>query len=121
MSQPLRGRVAIVTGASRGIGRAVALGFARAGADVVIAAKTDAENPKLPGTIFSVAAEVEALGQRALPVRVDVRDDEQVESMVMRTAQTFGRIDILVNNAGALWWQSVAETPMKRYDLINGI
>ncbi len=118
---PLHGRVAIITGASRGIGRCVALTFARAGADIVIAAKTDAENPKLPGTIFSVAAEVEALGRRALPLRVDVRDDDQIEKMVARTMETFGRIDVLVNNAGALWWQSVLETPMKRYDLINGV
>src|SRR5262245_51925989 len=110
MSGALAGKVAIITGGSRGIGRTVALTFAKAGADIVVAAKTDAENPKLPGTIFTVAKEVEALGRRALPVRVDVRDDEQVALMVKRTMETFGRIDILVNNAGALWWQPVLDT-----------
>jgi citronellol/citronellal dehydrogenase len=117
----LDGKVAIITGGSRGIGRTVALTFARAGADIVIAAKSDAENPKLPGTVFTVAAEIEALGRRALPLKVDVRNDDEVEAMAARTMEKFGRIDILVNNAGALWWQPVAETPMKRYDLINQI
>jgi citronellol/citronellal dehydrogenase len=117
----LEGKVAIITGASRGIGRQVALTFARAGADIVVAAKSDEENPKLPGTIHSVAAEIEALGRRALALRVDVRDDAEVESMAARTMERFGRIDILVNNAGALWWQPVLETPMKRYDLINDV
>src|SRR5581483_1097693 len=117
----LDGKVAIITGGSRGIGRQVALTFAAAGCDIVIAAKTDAENPKLPGTIFSVAAEVEALGRRALAVRTDVREDEQIDAMVAETMKRFGRIDILVNNAGALWWQPVLETPMKRYDLINEV
>jgi citronellol/citronellal dehydrogenase len=115
------GKVAIITGASRGIGRAVALAFAREGADVVIAAKSDAENPKLPGTIFTVAKEVEALGRRALPLRVDVRDDAEIEAMAQKTMSTFGRVDILVNNAGALFWHAVLDTPMKRYDLINDI
>lgn len=119
--QYLAGQVAIVTGASRGIGRAVALAFARHGADVVIAAKSDEENPKLPGTIHTVAEEVRALGRRALPLKVDVRSDEEVDAMAARTMETFGRIDILVNNAGALWWQNVLDTPMKRYDLINQI
>lgn len=121
MSGTLSGKVAIITGASRGIGRAVALAFAKEGADIVVAAKTDAENPKLPGTIFTVAKEIEALGVRALPLKVDVRDDEQVEAMATQTMAHFGRIDILVNNAGALWWQPLLDTPMKRYDLINGI
>ncbi len=117
----LDGKVAIITGGSRGIGRTVALTLARAGADIVIAAKSDAPHPKLPGTIFTVAAEVEALGRRALPVRVDVRNDDEIDAMVAQTMAKFGRIDILVNNAGALWWQPVLETPMKRYDLINQI
>ena len=121
VQQPLRGKVAIVTGASRGIGREVALTFARAGADVVIAAKTDVENPKLPGTIHTVAREVEAYGRRALPIRVDVRDDAAIATMVSQTMHAFSRIDILVNNAGALWWMPVAETPMKRFDLIMGV
>ncbi len=119
--RPLAGKVAIITGASRGIGREVALTFARAGADIVIAAKSDAENPKLPGTIFSVAKEVEALGRRALPVKLDVRDDAAIASMVTETMRAFSRIDILVNNAGALWWRPVLETPAKRFDLVMGV
>src|SRR5690242_3670680 len=110
LANVLKGKVAIVTGASRGIGRQVALTFARAGADITIAAKSDVPNPKLPGTIHTVAAEVEALGRRALPLKVDVREDAQVEAMAALTMERFGRIDILVNNAGALWWQSVLET-----------
>jgi citronellol/citronellal dehydrogenase len=117
----LAGKVAIITGASRGIGREVALTLARAGADIVVAAKSDAENPKIPGTIFSVAKEVEALGRRALPVKVDVRDDATIQHMVQETMLVFGRIDILVNNAGALWWMPVADTPMKRFDLVMGV
>ena len=119
--RPLLGKVAIITGGSRGIGREVALTFARAGAHVVIAAKSDAENPKIPGTIFSVAKEVEALGCKALPLRVDVRDDAAIANMVSETMKAFGRIDILVNNAGALWWMPVADTPMKRFDLVLGV
>ena len=120
-TKPLEGQVAIITGGSRGIGRQVALTLAQAGAHIVIAAKTDEPNPKLPGTIHTVAKEIEALGRRALPVKVDVRNDEEIDGMVKQTMDAFGRIDILVNNAGALWWQPVLETPMKRYDLINQI
>lgn len=114
----LTGKTAIVTGASRGVGRAVALKLAREGADVVIAAKTTEPNPKLPGTIYDVAKEVEALGRRALPVKTNVREPEDIERMVQETLNAFGRIDILVNNAGALWWYPVLETPVKRYDLV---
>ncbi len=117
----LTGKVVIVTGASRGIGRCVALGLAKAGADVVIAAKSDTAHPKLPGTIHTVAEEVEAIGCRALPVRLDVRDTAAIDQMVERTMAEFGRIDILINNAGALWWQPVADTPMKRFDLVHEV
>jgi len=116
--QRLAGKVAIVTGASRGIGRVLALTFARHGARVVIAAKSEAETARLPGTIYSVAREVEALGGQALPLRVDVRQTEDLHAMVAQTMDRFGRIDILVNNAGALWWQDVADTPMSRFDLM---
>jgi citronellol/citronellal dehydrogenase len=118
----LRDRIVFITGASRGIGRAVALACAREGADVVIAAKTEvAENPRLPGTIHDVAREVEALGRRALPLKLDVRDADACEAAVARTVEHFGRIDALINNAGALWWADVVETPVKKFDLIMGI
>src|SRR5437773_9052726 len=105
--EKLPGRVAIVTGGSRGIGRAIALGLARAGCHVVIAAKSTASTEKLPGSIYTVAQEVEALGVQALPVQVDVREGDQIEAMAAKTLEHFGRIDILVNNAGALWWKPV--------------
>jgi citronellol/citronellal dehydrogenase len=114
----LAGRVAIVTGASRGIGRAVALGLARAGCAVVLAARSTTSTEKLPGSIHTVAAEVEALGGQALPVAIDVRDAEQIEALAARTRERFGRTDILINNAGALWWQPLLETPPKRFDLV---
>lgn len=114
----LTGRVAIITGASRGIGRAIALRLAKEGVAVVIAAKTAEPDPRLPGTIYTVAEEVQALGGRALPLRVDVRDEHALQQMVDKTLETFGRIDILVNNAGALWWYPVLETPPKRFDLV---
>jgi citronellol/citronellal dehydrogenase len=104
-------KVAIITGASRGIGRALALGLAREGWSVVIAAKSTESTERLPGSIHSVAQEVEALGGQALPVQVDVRDEAQIEAMVAQTIDRFGRIDLLINNAGALHWQNLLETP----------
>src|SRR4051812_44370205 len=101
----LAGRVVIVTGASRGIGRAIALGLARAGCHVAIAAKSTEETEKLPGSIFSVAEEVRALGVEALPIRTDVRDEAQIEALAAAVLEKFGRIDVLINNAGALWWK----------------
>src|SRR6185295_13247781 len=118
----LRDRVVFITGASRGIGRACALACARAGADVVVAAKTVvAENPRLPGTIHDVAAEIEALGRAALPIRLDVRDEAACQAAVDEAISRFGRVDVLVNNAGALYWADVAETPVKKFDLIMGV
>lgn len=114
----LGGRVAVVTGSSRGIGREFALRLAREGADVVVTGKSETDSPELPGTIHSVAAEVEELGRRALPVRVDVRDEDAVRGMVDRTVAEFGRLDILINNAGALWWETVLKTPPKRVALM---
>src|SRR5262245_51750465 len=114
-------RAAIVTGASRGIGRALALGLARAGWAVVVAAKSVEGRDRLPGSIHSVAAEVEGLGGAALAVQTDVRDEGQLEALVARTRERFGRIDLLVNNAGALWWKPVEETPLKRFDLVMGV
>jgi citronellol/citronellal dehydrogenase len=117
----LAGKVAIITGASRGIGRALALGLARSGCHIVVAAKSTTSTAKLPGSIFTVAAEVEALGARALPVQVDVRDDAQIEALAARTLERFGRIDLLINNAGALHWTGLLDTPAKRFDLVMNV
>lgn len=114
----LSGRVAVVTGASRGIGKALALRLAREGADVVIAAKSEASTEKLPGSIYDTANEVRALGRRALAVPTDVRSEEAVANMVEKTIAEFGRLDILVNNAGAIWTQPILATPPKKFDLM---
>ena len=114
-------RVAFVTGASRGVGKALALRLAAEGCDVVVAAKTAAPDPKLPGTIQETAREIEALGRRALPVALDVRDDAAVERAAALALERFGQVDFLVNNAGALYWRSVVETEMKRFDLVMGV
>src|ERR1700676_5487007 len=115
------GKVAVVTGASRGIGRAIVLGLAREGFRVVIAAKSTESTDLLAGSIDTVAQEVEALGGEALPLQVDVRDERQIEEMAARTIERFGRIDVLVNNAGALHWQGLLETPAKKFDLVTGV
>jgi citronellol/citronellal dehydrogenase len=117
----LGGRVAVVTGASRGIGKALALRLAREGADVVIAAKSEQSTDRLPGSIHETADEVRALGRRALAVRTDVRDEDAVRNLVERTVAEFGRLDILVNNAGAIWTRPILETPPKRFDLMAGV
>jgi citronellol/citronellal dehydrogenase len=117
----LDGKVAIITGASRGIGRAVALKLASEGADIVVAAKTVEPHPKLEGTIHTVAAEIEALGRKALAVQTDIRDAAQITAMVEQTLEKFGRIDMLINNAGALWWYPLLDTPVKRFDLVMDV
>src|ERR1019366_4689685 len=117
----LKGRVAVVTGASRGIGKALALRLAREGADVTIAAKSETSSEKLPGSIYDAADEVRSLGRKALAVPTDVRNDDAVRGMIAKTIAEFGRIDILINNAGALWWQKVIDTPPKRFDLMMGV
>lgn len=114
-------RVAMVTGASRGVGKALALRLAAEGCDIVVAAKTVAPDPRLPGTIGETAREVEALGRRALALELDVRDDDAVQRVVAQALAQFGRIDFLVNNAGALYWRDVTETEMKRFDLVMGV
>jgi len=110
-----------ITGASRGIGRSIALRLAKDGANVAIAAKTSEPHPKLQGTIFTVAKEVEEVGGKALPLMTDIRFEDQVESAVKKTVETFGGIDILVNNASAIWLRGTAETSMKKFDLMMGI
>ncbi|WP_328609191.1 SDR family oxidoreductase [Amycolatopsis sp. NBC_00345] len=114
----LAGRVAVVTGGSRGIGRALVLALAAAGADVVVAGKSETEDPRLPGTIHEVAAEARAFGVRALAIRTDVRAETDVRHLVDRTVGELGRVDIAVSNAGALWWERLVDTPPRRYDLM---
>lgn len=114
----LTGQVAVITGSSRGIGKNIALRLARAGADIVVAAKSELSRDSLPGSIHETVSEIEALGRQALAVRTNVRDADQLESMVEAALERFGRIDILINNAGALHWRSIADTPPKRYDLM---
>jgi len=117
----LQGKTLFITGASRGIGREIALRAARDGANIAIAAKSAVANPKLPGTIHSVAAEVEAAGGRALALQCDIREEDQVQAAMAATADAFGGIDILVNNASAIWLRGVLETPMKRFDLMQQV
>jgi len=114
-------RTILITGASRGIGRAIALAAAREGANIVIAAKTAEPHAKLPGTIHTVAAEVRALGVRALPFQVDVREELQVADLMAAIDKEFGRLDALINNAGAIQLTNVANTPVKRYDLMQQV
>lgn len=117
----LRGKTLFITGASRGIGLAIGLRAARDGANVAIAAKTIEAHPKLPGTIYTAAREIEAAGGKALPLAVDIRFEAQIHEGVQRTVETFGGIDILVNNASAIFLAGTLETPMKRFDLMHQV
>ena len=117
----LHGKTLFVTGASRGIGLAIALRAARDGANVAIAAKTAEPHPKLPGNIYTAAEEIEKAGGQALPLMVDVRDEASVMAAVQTTAERFGGIDICVNNASAISLTGTLATDMKRYDLMNQI
>jgi citronellol/citronellal dehydrogenase len=117
----LENKTLFITGASRGIGKAIALRAARDGANVVIAAKTTDPHPRLPGTIFSAAEDVEKAGGKALACIVDVRDEAQIAAAVKQAVEKFGGIDILVNNASAISLTGTLETPMKRYDLMHQI
>jgi citronellol/citronellal dehydrogenase len=117
----LGGKTLFITGASRGIGLAIALKAARDGANIAIAAKTAEPHPKLPGTIYTAAAEIEAAGGKALPLIVDVRDDASVMAGVAQAVERFGGIDICVNNASAIQLTGTLQTDMKRYDLMNQV
>jgi citronellol/citronellal dehydrogenase len=117
----LQGKTLFITGASRGIGLAIGLRAARDGANIAIAAKTETPHPKLPGTIHTAAAEIEKAGGRALPLVVDVREEESVKAAIERTAAVFGGIDIVVNNASAIQTTPVTETEMRRFDLMHQI
>jgi citronellol/citronellal dehydrogenase len=114
-------KVAIVTGASRGIGRALALGLAADGWRVVVAAKSTSSTEKLPGSIFSVVEEIKAAGGEAMPFQIDVRDDAKIAELATATMARFGRIDLLINNAGALFWEKLIDTPAKRFDLVMSV
>ena len=110
-----------ITGASRGIGKAIALKLASEGANIVVAAKSTTENPKLGGTIFSAAKEIEAAGGKALPVQCDIRDESQIENAVQKAVEHFGGIDILINNASAISLTPTEKTEPKRFDLMHDI
>ncbi len=117
----LAGRVAVVTGASRGIGKSLALRLAHEGAAVTVAAKSEQSTERLPGSIHETVEAIRAAGGRALAVAADVRDEGSLRNVIERTVAEFGRLDILVNNAGAIWAQPILETPPKRFDLMMGI
>ncbi len=117
----LQGKTLFITGASRGIGKAIALRAAQDGANIVIAAKTSEPHPKLEGTIYSAAEEIEKAGGKALPLVVDIRNDEQTAEAVAKAVATFGGIDICVNNASAISLTGTLDTPVKKFDLMNQI
>ncbi len=117
----LAGKTLFITGATRGIGLAIALRAARDGANITIAAKTVNPHPKLEGTIYSAAEEIEKAGGKALPIEVDIRNDEVVERAINETVWQFGGLDIVVNNASAIQLTSVAETDMKKFDLMHQV
>jgi citronellol/citronellal dehydrogenase len=121
MSAPLAGKTMFISGASRGIGLAIALRAAQDGANVCLVAKTAEPHPKLPGTIYTAAEEIEAAGGQALPIVGDIRDDAQVEAAVARAVERFGGIDICVNNASAINLSGTEQLEMKRFDLMQAI
>jgi citronellol/citronellal dehydrogenase len=117
----LKGKTLFITGASRGIGLAIALAAARQGANIAIAAKTETPHPKLPGTIHTAAGEVEKAGGRAIPLVVDVRDEASVKEAIERTVAAFGGLDVVVNNASAIQLTGTLETDMRRFDLMHQV
>lgn len=117
----LAGKTLFITGASRGIGKAIGVRAAQDGANVVVAAKTTEPHPRLPGTIFTAAEEMDAAGGKGLACKVDIRDQESLEAAIALTVETFGGIDILINNASAIQLTGTLQTEMKRYDLMHSI
>jgi citronellol/citronellal dehydrogenase len=117
----LSGKTIFITGASRGIGKAIALRAARDGANIAVVAKTDKPHPKLPGTVWTAVEEIEAAGGKGLGCIVDIRFDEQVDAAVAKTVETFGSLDILINNASAISLTNTTVTPMKKYDLMHQV
>jgi len=118
---PFNNKTVFITGASRGIGKAIGLRLAKEGANIIIASKSIEENPKLGGTIFSAAAEIEAAGGKALPVQCDIRDEAQIQKAVDEGIRRFGGIDILINNASAISLSNTEQTEPKRFDLMHDI
>ncbi len=116
-----KNKTIFITGASRGIGKAIALKLAADGANIAIAAKSTEENPKLGGTIFSAAQEIEAAGGKALPLQVDIRNEVQITDAVAKTVETFGGIDVVINNASAIQLTNTLQTEAKRFDLMHDI
>ena len=117
----MKNKTVFITGASRGIGKAIALKLAESGANIVIAAKTAQPHPKLEGTIYTAAEEIEAAGGKALPLVVDVRSEELVDAAVEQAVDKFGGIDILINNASAIGLTTIEQTKMRRYDLMHSV
>ncbi|MEQ1552882.1 MAG: NAD(P)-dependent oxidoreductase [Ferruginibacter sp.] len=116
-----KNKTIVITGASRGIGKAIALRLAKEGANIVVASKSTVENPKLGGTIYSAAKEIEAAGGKALAVPCDIRDEAQIENVITKTLETFGGIDALINNASAISLTKTEATEAKRFDLMHSI
>ena len=114
-------KVALVTGASRGIGKAICLGLAEKGYNIVVVSKSITSKEHLPGTIYETANEVEKHNVKALPIKADLRHDMDIDNVIQQTKEQFGKVDVLVNNAGALWWKPINETPSNKYDLVNQI
>jgi citronellol/citronellal dehydrogenase len=114
----LEGRVAIVTGSSRGLGKAIAIGLAKEGSNVIVAARTETENEKLPGTIYRTVEQIQSLGCQACAMKCDVTDEQSVDDMVQKALKQFGHVDVLVNNAGVAFYYPVVETPLKRWELV---
>lgn len=121
MSRTLKDKTIFITGASRGIGKSIGIRAGRDGANVVLASKSDRKHPKLPGTIHTAAEEIREAGGKALPIKCDIRDQEDIANAVEQTVSEFGGIDILVNNASAIYLAGTTETPMKRFDLMFGV
>ena len=117
----LRGKTALITGGSRGIGKAIAMRLAKEGVNIAIAAKTAEPHPKLEGTIYTAAKEIESLGVKVLPIQADIRDEEQIKTAVAETVKAFGGIDILINNASAINLSAAEKLEAKRFDLMQGI
>ncbi len=117
----LADKTLFITGASRGIGLAIALRAARDGANIVVAAKSDKPNPRLPGTIHTAVEQIEAAGGRGLAIKCDIRDEENVRAAMAQAVEQFGGLDILVNNASAIWLKGTLDTPMKRFDLMHEV